>query len=76
MATAETTTIILPPDMPLMAKTSDAVRLFGLSRTSLYRLRRDHEDFRKLTLRTGRDILFDVNGCYQWFKGRCGGELE
>ena len=66
----------LPPGTPLMAKTSEAAKLFGIGRTRLYELRRDHEDFRQLTIRTGRETLFDVPRCYQWFQDRCGGELE
>ena len=72
----DSTTIILPPDMPLFATTSEAARLFGIGRTRLYELRRDHEDFRQLTIRTGRETLFDVPRCYQWFQERCGGELD
>ena len=72
----DNTTIILPPDMPLMAKTADASRLFGVSRTTLYRMRRDHKDFREMTIRTGREVLFDVPRVYKWFQQYSGGELE
>jgi hypothetical protein len=61
---------------PLFATTKDAARLFGIGRTRLYELRRDHEDFRALTIKTGRDVLFDIMRCYQWFREHCGGELE
>ena len=71
-----TKTVILPPDMPLMAKTADAVKLFGMSRTTLYRLRRDHKDFREMTIKTGRDTLFDIPRCYAWFQQYGGGELD
>lgn len=70
------TTIILPPNVPLFASTKEAARLFGIGRTRLYELRRDHEDFRALTIKTGRDVLFDTMRCYQWFREHCGGELE
>ena len=63
-------------DVPLMAKTPDAVKLFGLGRTRLYELRRDHPDFRELTVKTGRDVLFDVPRCYEWFQRHGGGEIE
>ena len=63
-------------DKPLFAKTSDATRLFGRSRTALYRLRRDHPDFRALTVKTGREVLFDVPRVYEWFKRFGGGEME
>lgn len=76
MATDNTTTIILPPDLPLFAKTADAVKLFGVGRTTLYKLRRDHKDFQKMTVRTGRDTLFDVPKCYAWFQQFCGGKLD
>lgn len=72
----DTTTIILPPDMPLMAKTADAVRLFGVGRTTLYKLRRDHKDFRDMTIKTGREVLFDVPRVYKWFQQYGGGELD
>ena len=72
----DTTTIILPPDMPLMAKTADAARLFGVGRTTLYKLRRDNKDFRALTIKTGREVLFDVPQVYKWFQQYGGGELE
>lgn len=72
----DTTTIILPPDTPLLAKTSDAVKLFGVGRTTLYRLRRDHAEFRDMTIKTGREVLFDVPRVYKWFQQFGGGELE
>ena len=72
----DTTTIILPPDMPLMAKTADAVKLFGVGRTTLYKLRRDHKDFRGMTIKTGREVLFDVPKVYAWFQERGGGSLQ
>lgn len=63
-------------NMPLMAKTADAVKLFGIGRTRLYELRRDHEDFRALTVKTGKDVLFDVPKVYEWLQQHGGGELE
>lgn len=72
----DSTTIILPPDMPLFATTKDAARLFGQGRTTLYRLRRDNPEFRDLTIKTGREVLFDVPRVYKWFQDHCGGELE
>lgn len=71
-----TNEIKLPPGVPLFATTKDAAKLFGIGRTRLYELRRDHEDFRALTIKTGRDVLFDTISCYQWFREHCGGELE
>ena len=63
-------------NMPLMAKTADAVKLFGIGRTRLYELRRDHEDFRALTVKTGKDTLYDVPKVYEWLQQHGGGELE
>ena len=62
--------------IPLIAKTSEVARLFNVGRTTLYKLRRDHPDFRELTIKSGREVLYDVPRCYQWFQQRCGGELE
>lgn len=72
----DSTTIILPHDTPLFASTKEATRLFGLGRTRLYELRRDHPDFRELTIKTGRETLFDIPRCYEWLQAHCGGELK
>lgn len=61
---------------PLMAKTAEATKLFGMSRTKLYRLRRDRKDFKALTIKTGREVLFDVPRVYEWLQQFCGGEME
>ena len=66
----------LPPNTPLFASTKDAARLFSVGRTTLYKLRRDHPDFRELTIQSGREVLYDVPRCYQWFQQRCGSELD
>ena len=66
----------LPPGTPLFATTKEASRLFGLGRTRLYELRRDHPDLRELTIKTGREILYDVGRCYSWFQQFGGGELD
>lgn len=70
------TMAVLPPGTPLMAKTSEATRLFGMSRTTLYRLRRDHKDFKALTIKTGRDVLFDVPRVYEWLARFGGAEID
>lgn len=62
--------------VPLFASTQEVSRLFSVGRTTLYRLRRDHPDFNELTIKSGREVLYDVPRCYQWFQHRCGGELE
>lgn len=66
----------LPPGTPLFATTQETAKLFGIGRTRLYELRRDHPDFRELTVKTGRDVLFDVPRCYEWFQRYGGGDLE
>lgn len=66
----------LPPNTPLFATTKEASRLFGLGRTRLYELRRDHPEFKAMTVKTGREVLFDVPRCYEWLQYYCGGELE
>lgn len=57
----------LPNGTPLIAKTSEATKLFGVSRTTLYRLRKEKPDFKALTIKTGREVLFDVPRVYEWF---------
>ena len=73
---SENTTINFPPGTPLMAKTGEAVKLFGLSRTTLYRLRRDNAEFRDMTIKAGKNVLFDVPGVYRWLQQYGGGELD
>lgn len=63
-------------ETPLFAKTADAVRLFGVGRTTLYRLRRDHKDFKELTIKTKRDVLYDIPRTYAWLQRYCGDELD
>ena len=75
MVTAEMK-LELPAGTPLMAKTSEAVKLFGLSRTTLYRLRRDNAEFRDMTIKAGKNVLFDVPGVYRWLQQFGGGELD
>ena len=63
-------------NIPLFASTKDAARLFGIGRTKLFEMRRDIPEFRALTLKTGKTVLFDVPRTYQWMQQFCGGELE
>ena len=62
--------------VPLFASTQEVSRLFGLGRTKLFELRRDHPELKAMTLKTGKQVLYDVPRCYQWFQDHCGGELE
>lgn len=62
--------------VPLFASTQEMSKLFGIKRTRLYELRRDHPELKAMTIKTGREVLFDVPRCYQWFQDHCGGELE
>ena len=58
---------MMPPGTPLLAKTERAAEIFGVSEKTLYRMRVHYPDFDKLTIKTGREVLFDVPRCYQWF---------
>ena len=66
----------LPRGTPLMASTGQASEIFGVSKGSLYRLRKRYPDFRALTIKTGREVLFDVPRCYEWFRQFGGAELD
>lgn len=57
----------LPPGTPLLAKTRKAAQIFDMSAATLYRLRQRYPDFAALTVRTGKDVLYDVPRCYAWF---------
>ena len=62
--------------VPLFASTQEVSRLFGIGRTKLFELRRDHPELKAMTLKTGKQVLYDVPRCYRWFQDHCGGELE
>ena len=62
--------------VPLFASTQEVSRLFSIGRTTLYRLRRDHPELQAMTVKTGKQILFNVPKVYEWFVQRQGGELE
>ena len=62
--------------VPLFASTQEVSRMFGIGRTKLFELRRDHPELKAMTLKTGKQVLYDVPRCYQWFQDHCGGELE
>jgi hypothetical protein len=68
----------LESDMPdrKLATTSIAAKIFGMSPATLYRLRVRYPDFRALTIKTGRTMLYDVPRCYEWFSMFLGGELD
>ena len=66
----------LPPGTPLMATTPKAAEIFGRSPKTLYRLRNRYPDFRALTIKTGREVLFDIPRCYEWFQSWAGAELK
>ena len=70
------TRAILPPGTPLLAKTRQAVKIFDISAATLYRLRMRYPDFAALTVRTGKDVLYDVLRCYEWFGQWLGAEIE
>lgn len=66
----------LPAGTPLLAATEQAGKIFGVSPATLYRLRAKYPDFRALTIKTGKQVLYDVPRCYDWFGLFMGGELE
>lgn len=66
----------LPRGTPLMAATGQAAEIFGISAATLYRLRQRYPDFRAMTVKTGREILYDVPQCYAWFRQFGGAELD
>lgn len=76
MATTNTETIVQTIDSPLFASTKEASRLFGIGRTKLFEMRRDIPEFRALTLKTGKTVLYDIPRTYEWLQQFCGGELD
>ena len=66
----------LPRGTPLLAPTAQAAEIFGLSAATLYRLRQRYPDFRALTVKTGREVLYDVPALYAWFRQFGGAELD
>lgn len=73
---AEPPAVALPTGTPLLAKTERAAEIFGVSAKTLYRMRVHYPDFDKLTIKTGREVLFDVPRCYEWFGRYLGGQIE
>lgn len=69
-------TITLPPGTPLIADTARASELFGLSASTLYRLRHSNPGFRALTIKSGKEVLYDIPRLYAWFAGYLGSELD
>ena len=66
----------LPPGTPLLAATKQAGAILGMSPATLYRMRVQYPDFRALTIKTGKQVLYDIPRCYAWLGQFCGGELE
>ena len=66
----------LPKGTPLMARTEQAAEIFGVSASTLYRLRQRYPDFRAMTIKTGREVLYDVPALYAWFRQFGGAELD
>lgn len=67
---------ILPPGTPLLAKTPRAAKLFDISERQLRYLRTSHKDLDALTVKVGRDRLWDVPKCYAWFGEYLGTSIE
>lgn len=66
----------LPPGTPLLARTEKAAELFGVSGKTLYRMRVIYPDFGALTVKTGREVLYDIPRCYEWFSRWLGETIE
>ena len=66
----------LPAGTPLLAPTNEAGKIFGLSAATLYRLRARYPEFKALTIKTGKQVLYDVPKCYAWLGQYLGTELE
>lgn len=66
----------LPEGTPLMAKTPRAAKLFDISERQLRYLRVRYKDLDALTVKVGRDRLWDVPKCYAWFAEYLGGSIE
>ena len=66
----------LPAGTPLLARSEQAAQIFGMSISTLYRLRQRYADFGALTIKTGREVLYDVPRCYDWLSTWLGNELR
>lgn len=58
-------TVNLSPEMPLLAKSPMAAKIFSISERKLFDIRKSYPDFP--VVKIGRDIYFDVPRCYEWF---------
>ena len=66
-------TIALPQATPLVCDTNRAIELFGLSRTTLYALRKQHSDFPARTV--GHSVCYLVPELYAWLRDYPGGQI-
>lgn len=68
------TRAIIPPNVPLMAKTPRAAEIFDIPRGQLLKLRKRYPDFPAVKI--GRDTYYDIPRCYAWFGQYLGSEIE
>ena len=61
-----TINITLPTSIPLMCDATEAERLFGVSRTTLWELARTYPDFPVKSI--GRGLRYLVPDLYAWFR--------
>lgn len=66
----------MPPGTPLLAKTSRAAEVFDISPRQLFNLRRYYPELAARTLKIGRDVYYDIPGCYEWFRSFLGMKME
>ena len=68
-----TVNITLPTNTPLMCSTEEAVKLFGVGKTTLNALRKTHSDFPVRTI--GRSVWYLIPDMYAWFRDYPGGNI-
>lgn len=62
-------------DMPLFADTTQAVKLFGMCKQTLVRLRREYPDFPARQMNSDGKVYYDVPRCYAWFARHIGTDV-
>ena len=65
--------ITMPMNMPLMCDVDKAVELFGIGKTTLAALRKNHPDFPCRTI--GRSVWYLVPDLYAWLRDYPGGRI-
>ena len=65
--------ISLPNNLPLMCDIDKVIELFGIGKTTLVKLRKNHPDFPCRTI--GRSVLYLVPDLYVWLRDYPGGQI-